>query len=631
MNFAKKSIVFIITFIFAVFLSLPAKAVTLPNDLELMSQSSMWSQIDAFNAWDISIGSKEIIVAVIDTGIDIYHPDLINNIWFNKNEIPDNDIDDDNNGFVDDINGWNFVDNNPNLLNYESESLDSDYYDIYTHGTIIAGLIGAIGNNNMGGLGVNWQVSIMPIKAFDSFGSGSYYGIGEAINYAIKNGADVINISFVGNLDEPLLKNSLRKAYEAGVLTVVAAGNNNIINRGDLDNRPMYPICYDKGEDNWILGVTSVDSQNSLSIFANYGTCVDIAAPGENIFSSIIKSEFSNNQYFGGPWDGTSFSTPLISGAAALIKSIDRRLTPAQIIKLILSTANDIEYANPGLAGRVGYGVLNLKQVLLKTLLNKKINYLPGRICRAKESKIICYEPDLSRDLIISDINKKIISVDAYKKEKIAVLTGDQAKIFSGNGSYEVNISLNSDYLYKKIMFFESNGQILLSILGSKNLTEHKIFIFDTSGNIKQEVAFGESRPFALTIIDNNYFATLKIENNRIAVSQYDFNGKLIFKKTGPFAFSFANLTHGRFWDNGEQLAFTIKQNGDEILCIFDLNTGSYFLDKDNVLAENNKLMSVPSLSRDELWHIMDYSPENGKYRIFDGKGNVLGAGVMNF
>ena len=261
-----------------------------PNDPKYSLQEPFYKQIGAPAAWDFTIGANNVVVAVIDTGVDINHGDLKNNIWKNKKEIPDNGLDDDENGFIDDIHGWNFVENN-NDAGISVISVGDDSGAV-SHGTILAGLIGAAGDNNFLGTGLNWHIKIMPLRAIDSDGNGSLNVVVKAINYAVNNGASIINISFVGDVNSFNLQESLFNARKKGVLVVAAAGNNRNDGTGDddLSKHKKYPICVDfENSENWILGVTSVDKNDKLSDFTNYGACVDISVPGENIYSAKIR------------------------------------------------------------------------------------------------------------------------------------------------------------------------------------------------------------------------------------------------------------------------------------------------------------------------------------------------------
>ena len=344
-----------------------------PNDPKYSLQEPFYKQIGAPAAWDFTIGANNVVVAVIDTGVDINHDDLKNNIWKNKKEIPDNGLDDDENGFIDDIHGWNFVENN-NDAGISVISVGDDSGAV-SHGTILAGLIGAAGDNNFLGTGLNWHIKIMPLRAIDSDGNGSLNVVVKAINYAVNNGASIINISFVGDVNSFNLQESLFNARKKGVLVVAAAGNNRNDGTGDddLSKHKKYPICVDfENSENWILGVTSVDKNDKLSDFTNYGACVDISVPGENIYSGQrYAPEYGYLKNFGGQWSGSSFSAPLAAGGAALVKSVRPDWGAKEIILDLLASADDIDSLNPGFAGQIGYGRLNVGRAVAMALESK--------------------------------------------------------------------------------------------------------------------------------------------------------------------------------------------------------------------------------------------------------------------
>ncbi|MEG4144760.1 S8 family serine peptidase [Microcoleus sp. Pol12B5] len=292
------------------------------------------ADIDASEAWDSQTGDRRIIVAVTDSGVDYNHEDLIANIWTNSGEIPGDGIDNDGNGYTDDVRGYDLYNN------------DNDPSDDLGHGTHIAGTIGAIGNNRIGVTGINHNVSLIPLKIGSRIAP-DLVSITRGIRYATTKGADVINASW--NVpDSRALFDAISEANSAGILFVAAAGNNSSNN----DIRPSYPANYDLPN---VISVAATDRNDQLAFFSNFGaSTVDLGAPGRNILSTV-----PGNNY--GFYDGTSMAAPHVAGAAALLLAQDPTLTVAQLRNSILSTVDPL----PSLAGRtVSGGRLNLRNVL---------------------------------------------------------------------------------------------------------------------------------------------------------------------------------------------------------------------------------------------------------------------------
>lgn len=275
--------------------------------------------IRARDAWsDFTLGNREVIVGVIDTGIDYHHEDLSENMWKNIREIEKNGIDDDQNGYVDDVYGWNFVDGN------------NDPFDDNHHGTHVAGTIGAVNGNQLGTIGVSPKVSLMACKFLNNQGRGSLVGAIKCIEYAVTNGAKVLNNSWGGPGYSNALLDAIKAAEKLGVLFVAAAGNAT----EDVDKNPMYPACFDAKN---IIAVAATDRNDLLTNFSNFGkNSVDLAAPGSFIYSTL-----PNNQY--GNMDGTSMATPHVSGAAALLWAFKPTLSLYDLKELILKTADPVD------------------------------------------------------------------------------------------------------------------------------------------------------------------------------------------------------------------------------------------------------------------------------------------------
>lgn len=391
------------------FTSLPVSAAALPNDPSFPDQWYL-PAIGAPAAWEKATGSKKIVVAVLDAGVEIIHPDLQGNIWTNPGEIVFNNKDDDGNGLVDDIHGWDFIGNQSNPgPDFNASSSASGFH----HGTIIAGLIGAVGNNGTAGAGVNWQVSIMPLKVLNETGEGDYVTVIKGIDYAIAKKADIINLSFISGLNDKFNEEfyrAVQRAYEAGIVIVTAAGNDaDSLIGGDLDFNPRYPVCFDgpNGEPWWVIGVAAVDQNDQKTPFSDYGfKCVDITAPGANVAGALV---FHPNQpdfgrVFGGNWSGTSLAAPLVAGAAALIKSLRPDFGPKEIYNVLIKSADNIEMRNLFYPRQLGAGRLNLGRAI------SLIDELYPKPAPPAVPPLLVYQPASSRNLRFFDVNgQKII------------------------------------------------------------------------------------------------------------------------------------------------------------------------------------------------------------------------------
>jgi subtilisin family serine protease len=304
---------------------------TIPNDSDF---NQLWglnntgqtggipdADIDAPEAWDSATGNN-IVVGVIDTGVDYTHPELINNMWTNSGEIPDDGMDNDGNGYVDDYYGWDFINN------------DNNPFDDEGHGTHVAGTIAAEGNNNSGVIGVAPNAQIMALKIFNSNGTTSLFSEIQAIEYAIMMGANLTNNSWGGGGYSQGLYDAIAAAGQAGQLFIAAAGNGGFDGIGDNnDVTPHYPSNYDL--DN-IICVAATDDCDNLASFSNYGvTSVDLGAPGVDIYSTIPGGGYAS-------YNGTSMATPHVSGVAALIWSQNPQLSASEVKNQILSTVDPI-------------------------------------------------------------------------------------------------------------------------------------------------------------------------------------------------------------------------------------------------------------------------------------------------
>lgn len=280
------------------------------------------ADIRALEAWAVTVGSSNVVVAIIDTGIDYFHPDLEANIWVNPGEIPGNGLDDDGNGRVDDVHGFDFV------------SDDGDPLDDNVHGTHVAGILGAVGNNETGVVGVAWSVRLMALKAFDESGGGTLDDTLAAVAYATSEGARIINASWGTTTRSRALDEVVAAAVNHGTIFVAAAGNNG----NDLG---FYPAAVPQ-----VIAVGATDAQDRSANFSNFGRYVDVMAPGDSIYSTTPDASW-------GTLSGTSMAAPHVSGLVALMLARRPEFTPAEVISILRSTADELTGVRFSGAGRV--------------------------------------------------------------------------------------------------------------------------------------------------------------------------------------------------------------------------------------------------------------------------------------
>jgi thermitase len=277
------------------------------------------SDIKAVDGWDWTRGSDQVIIAVIDSGVATDHEDLVHKI----------------------VPGYDFVND------------DGDAYDDHGHGTFVASIAAAETNNGVGIAGVSWQAMIMPIKVMSNTGFGSYLAIGTGIRYAVDNGAQVLNLSVGGQSPSFILEDACEYAYNQGAVIVAAAGN--------TGSPVLYPAAYD----DYCLAVAATDANDERPAWSNWGPQVDVAAPGDFVWGASWSPDDPTNlsSYH---WNsGTSFATPYVAGAAALLIAYKPSLTNQQVMALIKYTADDVNAStHPGVDDYIGYGRINLKTLL---------------------------------------------------------------------------------------------------------------------------------------------------------------------------------------------------------------------------------------------------------------------------
>lgn len=309
-----------------------AKAAMVPTDTRYAEQWGL-AKIQAEGAWDQTLGSPDVVIAVVDSGIDLAHEDLIDNLWVNPGEIPGNGIDDDNNGYIDDVQGWNFL------------AGSGDVLDDSGHGTLVSGIAAARINNAKGIAGVCGLCRTMPVKVMQPSGQVNYSDIALGINYASVKGARVINLSVGGYAKSQMLSDAVNAALEQNIILVAGAGNDN-------KSDPFYPAAYPG-----VISVAGTDSADLKTNFSNFGDWVKISAPAANVLTTALGGDYLSA-------DGTSMAAPFVSGLVGLLLSQNPVWTPAMVLNQLIHTADPIDTLNAGLEGKLGSGRINALKAL---------------------------------------------------------------------------------------------------------------------------------------------------------------------------------------------------------------------------------------------------------------------------
>ena len=309
-----------------------------PNDPNYGEQWNL-ALMNMPQAWDIERGNPEVIVAVVDGGVDMQHPEFGSQLWRNVGEVPGNGVDDDGNGYVDDINGWDFSDAPTLPRNGDSRVRDNEPEDEIGHGTHVSGIIGAAANNEIGIAGIAWRCRLMPLRAsFKHYGGGGYLqndDAAAAIVYAADNGAQVINMSWGDTVNAFIVADAVAYAYARGCVMVAAAGN-------DGAAGSYYPAGLKT-----VISVAALTQERQLNGVSNFGATIDIAAPGDEILSTDLNGAYLHSS-------GTSIAAAHVSGVAALVVSANPDDTNAEVQETLIRTAAPLFISN-----LVGAGSLN--------------------------------------------------------------------------------------------------------------------------------------------------------------------------------------------------------------------------------------------------------------------------------
>ncbi len=402
-----------------------------------LSPAVLGADIEMENAWDITQGSENVVVAIIDSGVNLNHPELAGRIWQNNQEVAGNNFDDDNNGLVDDVFGWDFVseDNNPT--------------DDLGHGTNIAGIVGANGNNSLGYTGIDMYCKLMILKVLNENNIAYYSWQSSAIYYAVDNGANVINISIGGTSISNLMEDAVQYAINNNVVVVACMMNTNSYDT-------YYPAAYDG-----VIAVGSTDpndvrsepffwDQNSGS---NFGDHISVVAPGNYIYGLSYESNTNYNTY----WGGTSQAAPAVAAVSSLLLSVDPSLTPSEIKSILENSAEDqVGAASEDIQGwdqYYGHGRLNAYNALqMIVVANEELETQEEELIifpnPSTSNFTIVYPPQTTKVTIFNTLGQIILDKEINNKFDDEITINNQ-------GTYIIQLKVRDKFIYKKIIIFK--------------------------------------------------------------------------------------------------------------------------------------------------------------------------------
>ena len=459
-----------------------ARPSLVPNDPDLELQTYL-DIIKAKEAWDISTGSDDIIVAIVDSGVDLDHPDLADIIYLNKADPPDNKIDDDQDGFVNNYLGWDFAGDDFNTLKPDNDPSVDDVLDPVNqfHGTLVAGCACAIADNDIGIAGVGFNCKIMVLKhVADNDTTDRFFGTSLGILYAANNGADIINLSFGGPTRSQFTQDIIEFAtVDQGALVVASAGNNS-------NADPHYPSAYD-----YVISVASSASDDEIASFSNFRSTVDVIAPGVGIYGTAYDDEYTTQQ-------GTSLSSPIVAGAAALVLAHYPEFSGMQIGELLRVSADPSIYDNvdPEFEKQLGLGRLDVLNALTVQPPSIRINSEPvllnaeGNLAQAGDRATL-------RTGFINHLwpSSSALTVTLSTENTFVDITGGQSQI----GSLGTNQTL------------QFTDQITLEIAGNIPENSDVLFLAEYSDGYYQDYEF-----FSILVVDPTF---LNIEQNLVSTT----------------------------------------------------------------------------------------------------------------
>ncbi|MDX8377908.1 MAG: S8 family peptidase [Mariprofundales bacterium] len=563
-------------------------------------------------AWNMTTGSRNVVVAIIDDSVDITHADIAANIWTNPNEIAANGIDDDGNGYIDDVHGWDFKNND--------NDTSADLGMGEGHGIAVAGCIGAIGNNGIGVSGINWQVSIMPLKF-----SGDVFTEVEAINYALANGADIVNFSAGSSFFSRAEEIAIQNLQAAGILFVTAAGNED----GNNDLVADYPSGLNIAN---IIAVASSDSKDALTSWSHFGqTTVDIAAPGVSIFTtlspltsgSVSKSGLNGLQY--GYLDGTSFSSPYVAGIAALIKAQFPNSNAQTMKGRILASADPIIGAQALLTTD---GRANAFRALTITpqpnITIQKIQVIDSLAIGSNNNGELDSGEQVELNIVLENSwltasNIRATLRSANPNIRIINNSSNYNSIVSGASGTSLQtfqIAMANINKHQRVLFaldISANG----AYAGTRNFSLEVGTLTDgiSSNNIIQQNVYDEFHLFHIDVPKN----TSQLKITTTSLDDID----ILVRKDTPPAFSFFN-----YWLTGGVDAQTYKsvipKSGNEQVLINMPTAGTYYVQVINFMQIANVQYTITASTNNMQQASINNQPQS-MFPMTGGGGGCVG------
>lgn len=546
------------------------KAIGIPDDSDFSRLYGMHNtgqtggtvdaDIDAPEAWNIFRGNANLKIGVIDTGIDYNHPDIQPNMWTNPGEIPGNGVDDDNNGYIDDVYGYDFINN------------DGDPMDDHSHGTHCAGTIAGAGNNGQGVAGVVWNAKLIGLKFLSAGGSGSIADAVEAVLYANAMGITITSNSWGGGGYSQAMADALSQTNDLGYLFIAAAGNSSSNN----DSFPHYPSSYEMDA---VIAVAATDHNDNRSSFSSYGlTSVDLGAPGTDVYSTVLNGQYAS-------YSGTSMATPHVAGVAALLKGFAPQMTGSDIKESILESTDPIS-ALDGLV--LSGGRLNAFEAI-KTVRNRwfVISPLTGTI---PGNSSLDLDIDINTDMVTA--GQHSVDVQFHINDRVnPVLHLDVQLEVTGTPIIQPS---DNNLAFGQVWLGRSHGMPLtIKNIGAETLSIQSMTFDNAEFSLPNDLSFPlQVEGFAEVTVDVSYTPTL----NQVTSATLNIVSNASNAPQTEVALNGQGILAPNLEVDREAIELTLAQGSSTTETLQFQNTGEAPLDYSISILEQNSASGTPSL-----------------------------------